>query len=101
MGRAPRVDIEGAIHHVTNRGQRRTAVMIDGTDRRTFSRLYADAAQRAGWRCLSLCLMSNHFHIVVETPHPTLSKGMHVLGSRYAHHFNTRHETTGHVFEDR
>jgi putative transposase len=101
VGRPPRIDIEGAIHHVTNRGQRRAAVMVDDRDRHAFSRLYADAARRSGWRCLSLCLMTNHFHLVVETPNPTLSQGMHVLASRYAHHFNTRHEKTGHVFEAR
>ena len=45
--------------------------------------------------------MPNHFHLLIETPQPTLTAGMHRLNSGYAHYFNERHNLTGHVFETR
>ena len=55
----------------------------------------------SGWRLIAHCLMPNHFHLLIETPRPTLSVGMHRLNSGYAHYFNERHEWTGHLFERR
>jgi REP element-mobilizing transposase RayT len=101
MGRPPRVDVNGAIHHVMNRGAGRTAILPDDADRRTFLRLYADAAERSAWRCLAHCLMTNHFHLVVETPEGDVSAGMHRLSFLYAQYFNRKYTLEGHVFQGR
>ena len=57
--------------------------------------------QRRGWRCHAYCLMPNHYHLLVETPRPDLSKGMQYLNARYAEWFNWRHELDGHLFQGR
>ena len=102
MPRAPRIELAGGIHHVTNRGTRKQRIFHDDADRSFFLRALRRAAAWHRWTCLSHCLMPNHFHLVVETPEPTLGAGMHQLGSHYAHEFNRRHGTGGgHLFQSR
>jgi REP element-mobilizing transposase RayT len=45
--------------------------------------------------------MTNHIHIVVQTPLPNLARGMQRLHGHYGRHFNRRHDGSGHVFEKR
>jgi putative transposase len=90
------------VHHVWNRGNRRQSIFIDERDRRFFLRLLAEVTARHRLHCLSYCLMTNHFHLVIETPYRTLGSGMRELGGRYAQWFNGRHETGGgHMFQER
>ena len=57
--------------------------------------------RRYGWGLHAHCLMTNHFHLLVETPEPNLSEGMHRLNGGYAHYFNDRYELDGHLFDRR
>jgi REP-associated tyrosine transposase len=45
--------------------------------------------------------MSNHVHLIVETPEPNLSEGIQLFHGRYARYFNDRHGRSGHVFQGR
>ena len=54
-----------------------------------------------GWRCLAYCLMTTHYHLLVQTPTPNLAAGMWRLNGRYAAGFNRRHGGRGHVFGGR
>ena len=71
MARKLRVEYEGAIYHVMNRGDRREAVFRDAADRELFLRTLAEACRKTDWQVHAYCLMSNHFHLVVETPNIT------------------------------
>ena len=99
--RLPRPDFAGAIHHVTVRGVRKMALFLDTRDRERLLALLDVVVERYGWKCHAYCLMGNHFHLVIETPQPTLSAGMQFLNSRYAEWFNPRHGLEGHVLERR
>ena len=101
MPRPPRVQCPGGIHHVTARGVRRLPIYTSDADYRLFLDILGLVAERFGWRILAYCLMPNHYHLVIQTPLPNLSEGMHRLNSRYAHAFNDRHGYAGHVFEAR
>jgi putative transposase len=102
MPRTARIEVAGGIHHVTARGNRRQPLFHDTTDRRLFIRDLAEATRSYGWNALTYCLMTNHVHLVIETPEPTLGLGMRRLESRYAWRFNHRHETGGgHLFQGR
>ena len=101
MSRAPRPKLPGGIYHVTARGNRRAAIFADDADRRHFISLFAHVVARFDWRCHAYCLMTNHYHLLVETPQPNISRGMHVLNWRYAGGFNARHALAGHLFERR
>jgi putative transposase len=75
--------------------------VTDDVDRARFVQLLDRAVTRRGWRCHSYCLLDNHYHLVVETPEPNISAGMHELNLGYAKWFNRRHDLNGHVFQNR
>ena len=101
MARKPRVEYEGAIYHVMSRGDRREAIFRDDTDRRQFLRSLGEACGRTGWRVHAYVLMSNHYHLLLETPQGNLVKGMHWFQSSYTLRLNARHGLSGHVFQGR
>jgi putative transposase len=76
MARKLRVGYAGAIYHVMNRGDRREPIFTDDEDRRRFLVTLGEACAKTGWQVHALCLMLNHFHLVVETPQPNLGAGM-------------------------
>ena len=94
MGRPLRLDFANAIHHVTSRGNERKDIFRTDRDREKFLEYLAEAVRRYGWLITAWVLMSNHFHLVIETPSPTLSAGMQnqvsgVRASLFAHHWST------------
>jgi len=101
MARALRIEYPGAVYHVTSRGNERRVIFHDGEDCEQFLRLLADAVTRFGWILTAYTLMTNHFHLVVETPTPTLSRGMQWLNGTYAAWFNRKYARSGHLFGGR
>ena len=101
MARPLRPLVSDGVYHVTARGNQKAAIYLDEIDRTTFLRVLAQVVGRLDWRCLTYCLMGNHFHLLVRTPQPNLDRGMQQLKSAYAQRFNVRHERTGHLFGGR
>ena len=75
MARQLRLEYAGAIYHVMNRGNRKEAIFRDDQDRERFLTTLGEACQKTGWQVHAWCLMSNHFHLVVETPQANLVWG--------------------------
>jgi REP element-mobilizing transposase RayT len=84
-----------------NRGDHLEPIVLDERDRQSFMRTLGEAAQSAGWVLHSFVLMPNHYHLLVETPRPTLIKGMQWLNATYTQRYNGRHKTRGHLFQGR
>jgi REP element-mobilizing transposase RayT len=101
MGRKLRVEYPGAIYHLMNRGDRREAIFKDDEDRKRFLSTLGEVCQKTGWQVHGLCLMPNHFHLVVETPQPNLVAGMKWFLGTYTGRFNRRHKLFGHLFSGR
>ena len=101
MARQPRVEYAGALHHVMSRGNDGIAIFRDDDDRELFLDLLAQEIVRSGWILHEYCLMTNHYHLEIETPECTLSTGMHRFLGRYVQRFNKRHERRGHLFQER
>lgn len=101
MARPLRIEFAGALYHVTSRGDRREPIFEDEEDRRTFLNVLAEVVDRFNWVCHAYCLMTNHYHLVVETPDGNLSKGMRQLNGMYTQASNRRHKRTGHLFQGR
>ena len=102
MPRPLRIEYPGAIYHIINRGDRREAIFLDeAADRELFWTTLAEACRRTGWQVHAWCLMSNHFHLVVETPRPNLVAGMKWLLGTYTQRFNRKHRLGGHLFQGR
>ena len=101
MARPLRIEYPGALYHLTTRGNGRQDIFRDRRDRLGFLEVYAEVAARFGWRCHAYCMMTNHYHWVVETPAANLSRGMRQLNGVYTQRFNRRHGSVGHVFQGR
>jgi REP element-mobilizing transposase RayT len=101
MARKLRVEYPGAIYHVMNRGDRREPIFKDDEDRQRFLVTLGEACDKTGWQVQALCLMPNHFHLVVETPRGNLVAGMKWLLGTYTGRFNRRHRLFGHLFSGR
>jgi len=101
VARKLRVEYAGAIYHVMNRGARREPIFQDEADRQRFVETLGEVCVRSGWQVHAYCLMPNHFHLVVETPQPTLVAGMKWFLGTYTGRFNRRHKLFGHLFSGR
>jgi REP element-mobilizing transposase RayT len=101
MARPLRLEFPGALYHVTARGDRRDAIYLEERDQRFFVRLLGQTCERMNWECYAYCLMTNHYHLVVETADGNLSRGMRHLNGVYTQKFNFHHDQVGHVFQGR
>jgi len=101
MPRPLRIEFEGAIYHVMNRGDRREPIFRDDADRKRFLATLGEACAKTDWQVHALCLMGNHFHLVIETPKGNLVAGMKWFLGTYTARFNRRHKLFGHLFSGR
>ena len=84
-----------------SRGDRKENIFLNDVDRQDFLKTLAEACQKADFQVHAYCLMSNHYHLVVETPKGNLVAGMRWLQSAYTIRLNHRHHLSGHVFSGR
>ena len=101
MARPLRIDLAGGWYHVTARGIERRAIYRDDRDREHFLELLEAAVTRFGIVVQAYVLMSNHYHLVVETPAANLSAALQWLNVSYSVWFNRRRGRVGHVFQGR
>ena len=101
MARPLRIEFAGALYHITSRGNRQEAIYEDDTDRNNFLSVFEKVCTTHNWICHAYCLMSNHYHLLVETPEGNLSQGMRQLNGVYTQAFNRQHNRVGHVFQGR
>jgi putative transposase len=93
-----RSDLPNGFFHVTARGVAHARIFLDDDDRRQFLALLAGTVQRYHWDCFAFCLMTTHYHLVLETTRERLSRGVQRLNGRHAQAFNARHVRRGHLF---
>jgi putative transposase len=101
MARPLRIDVPGTLHHVTSRGNERRPIFRSNQDRQAFLQLVAEAVKRFGWSVTAWVLMTNHYHLLIQTPEANLSRGMQWLNGTYADWFNRRYKRSGHLFQGR
>lgn len=101
MARPLRIEFDGALYHVTSRGNAREPIFLEDADRVMFLDTLQMTCERFNWLCHAYCLMDNHYHLVIETPDGNLSKGMRQLNGIYTQKFNKRQQRVGHVFQGR
>ena len=101
MARLLRIEYPGAVYHVICRGNNRQAIFRDDGDRKRYLEKLSLYCREKQVDLLSYCLLSNHVHLLVETPLGNLSKLMQAFQTSYTVYFNKRHGRSGHVFEQR
>ena len=101
LSRPLRIEFEGALYHVTSRGDRRETIFQDDQDGIGFLDLLGRCAVDFNWVVHACCLMSNHYYLLLETPDGNLGKGMRQLNGVFTQDSNRRHGRVGHLFQGR
>jgi putative transposase len=101
MARPLRIEMAGGRYHVTSRGNEQRNIFRVERDRQHFIELLAAWPEQFGTRLHAYILMNNHYHLMVETPEPNLSRAMQWLNGSYTSWFNVRHKRVGHLFQGR
>ncbi len=101
MARPLRLELSGGVYHVTSRGDGREDIYLSDADREAWLDVLAAVCERYHWVCHAWCQMTNHYHILVETPETNLAQGMRQLNGVYTQRFNRAHARVGHVFQGR
>lgn len=101
MARRPRSELPDGYFHVTARAVGGDALFRDDADRAFFVDQLIRTGISCRWACHAYCLMTTHYHLVIEADREALSRGMHRLNGSYAQTFNLRYGRRGHVFEAR
>ncbi len=101
MARKLRLEFAGACYHVINRGNYRRDLFRGKGAAEAFVVCLGEAAERFGWRVHAYVVMSNHFHLALETPEPNLSDGMKWLQGTWARRFNGFRGSVGRPFQGR
>jgi len=101
MSRPLRIEYPNAVYHITSRGNARNDIYLSNDDREAFLEILSIVVERFNWVCHAYCLMTNHYHLMIETPNANISRGMRHLNGVYTQKFNRLHHRVGHVFQGR
>jgi REP element-mobilizing transposase RayT len=101
MARRLRIQYEGALYHIINRGNYRRDLFSAQGAAWAFNALLCETCARHGWRLHAYVVMRNHYHLALETPSPNLVEGMHWLQSTFGTRFNRYRSERGHLFQGR
>jgi len=101
MSRPMWIEYPGAVYHLTARGNAKGNIFYEDGDKKYFLTTLADVVKRYNWICHSYCLMSNHYHLLIETQEANLACGMRQLNGIYTMLFNKAHTRVGHLFQGR
>ena len=101
MARPLRIEYAGAHYHVINRGNAREKIFRSDGDREKFLAYIQRAVERFSIVVHGYCLLSNHYHLLLQTPEPNLSRTMQWISTSYVQYFNTKRKRSGHLFQAR
>ncbi len=101
MGRPLRIGYPGAFYHITSRGNERKSIYQTSQDYERFIGYLESATERYGANIHCFCLMTNHYHLLLETPRANLQSILHHINTSYTNYFNAKKRRSGHLFQGR
>jgi REP element-mobilizing transposase RayT len=101
MARPLRIEYPGAFYHVTSRGNEQKDIFRSRRDREKFLSYLKSSTERYGALIHAYCLISNHYHLLLETPEGNLSQIMRHINGAYTTYFNVKRKRAGHLFQGR
>jgi putative transposase len=101
MARKLRLEFPGARYHLINRGNYRADIFASDRTKAAFEACLMETADKWSWLLHAFVVMSNHFHLAVETPQANLVRGMQWLEATFANRFNRFRHENGHLFQGR
>lgn len=101
MPRTRRIEYNGAVYHVYQRGNNKEFIFIENEDKEYFLKLFIENMQEFNYKIFAYVIMNNHYHIIIQTFDISLQNIMHNINNKFSKYFNKKYERTGHVFEKR
>jgi len=101
MARKPRIEFEGAFYHIIVRGNQRQNIFLDEADCRHYLERLQRYKNKCGFFLYAYVLMSNHIHLLIETPNDPISRIMQMVNFTYTQYFNRKYGKVGHLFQGR
>ena len=101
MPRPYRLQSEDCFYHITSRGDDRKKIFVSEGDFIKFLKYISLAKAKFKFYIYAYCLMPNHYHLLLETSQPNISRIMHYINGSYTTYFNIRRKRCGHVFQGR
>ncbi len=101
MGRPDRDEDPSVIYHAVSCGNNRGRIVWNDQDVASLGGELARAATKHGWDVFAWCIMSTHYHLVVQAPKGGLSAGFQTINGNHARRTNRRHGRIGHLFKNR
>jgi putative transposase len=101
MARPLRIEFPGAVYHVSARGNNRQAIFSGDSDKELFLYILQQTLKSHNVLCFAYCLMTNHYHLMIETPEGNLSHFMKQLNGMYSQRYNYQNQRVGHLFQGR
>ncbi len=101
MSRPYRLEAKNTLYHLTSRGDDRKKIYASEYDHKKFMEYVLKAKERFKFRLYAYVLMTNHYHLLIETLQANLSKIMHYINSSYTTYYNVKRKKAGHLFQGR
>jgi len=101
MTRPWRIEFEGAYYHILSRGNEQRNIFSDNDDRVLFLQTLGKMSDRFEVEVYAYVLMDNHYHLLLKTNKPNISKSMQWFGTTYTRQYNIKHRRNGHLFQGR
>jgi len=101
MARPLRIEYPGAWYHVMNRGRRAESIFTGNDDYGLFVDLLKESCELWNINVSAYCLMSNHYHLLIQTPEGNLSRCMRHINGIYTQRYNRIHHCDGQLFRGR
>ena len=101
MARKPRIQYSGAFYHIIVRGNQRQNIFLEDADRLEYLERLKRYKKKCGFVLYAFVLMSNHVHLLLETPKDPIARIMQMLNFTYTQYFNKKYNKVGHLFQGR
>lgn len=101
MARQLRIEFEGALYHITSRGNDQGKIFFGEKDNKKFLEILRRNKEKYGFYLHTYALLSNHYHLLLETPLGNLSQLMQNINTSYAVYINTKYKRCGHLLQGR
>lgn len=101
MGRRPRIEFNGAIYHVIQRGNNKEYIFEKDEDKNFLLRDIIKKQRDLYFKIIGYAIMNSHFHFIIQTAEEPLQNIMHRINNRYSKHYNHKYDRKGHVFDNR
>ncbi|MBV1907672.1 MAG: transposase [Kangiellaceae bacterium] len=101
MPRPPRIEYEGAFHHLINRGRDNQSIYLEDKDYESFLATLAEVTKEYHAVIHAYCLITNHYHLLIETPKANLGQIMKHVNGLYTQRYNRKYKKDGALFRGR